>query len=67
MLRLGFDELGLHRIFAGCDPRNTGSLRVMDRLGMRREAEFLENEYLKGEWVDEIVWAMLESEWRGQR
>ena len=67
MLRLGFDELGLHRIFAGCDPRNAGSLRVMDRLGMRREAEFVENEYLKGEWVGEIVCAMLESEWRPQR
>ena len=67
MLRLGFDELGLHRIVAECDPRNTASLRVMGRLGMRREAELVENEYLKGEWVGEIVCAMLESEWRAQR
>jgi RimJ/RimL family protein N-acetyltransferase len=66
MLRLGFDELGLHRIFADCDSRNTASLRVMERLAMRREAEFVENEYLKGEWVGEIVCAMLESEWRAQ-
>lgn len=64
ILRLGFDELGLHRIVAGCDPRNTASLRVMDRLGMRREAAFVESEYLKGEWVGEVVSAMLESEWR---
>jgi RimJ/RimL family protein N-acetyltransferase len=67
MLRLGFDELGLHRIVAGCDTRNTASRRVMDRLGMRREAEFVENEYVKGEWVGEIVCAILESEWRAQR
>jgi RimJ/RimL family protein N-acetyltransferase len=66
-LRLGFDELGLHRIVAGCDPRNTGSMRVMDRLGMRREAEFVDYEFLKGEWVGELVYAMLESEWRAPR
>ena len=65
MLRLGFEELGLHRITAGCDPRNVASLRVMERLGMRREAEFVESWFLKGEWVGEIVCAILESEWRG--
>jgi RimJ/RimL family protein N-acetyltransferase len=64
MLRLGFDELGLHRIVADCDPRNLASLRVMERLGMRREAQFVENEFLKGEWIGEIVCAMLETEWR---
>ncbi len=64
MLRIGFDELGLHRIVAGCDSRNTGSLRVMERLGMRREAEFVDYEYFKGEWASEIVCAMVGSEWR---
>ena len=64
MLRLGFDELGLHRIVATCDPRNVASLRVMERIGMRREAEFVESEFLKGEWIGEIVCAVLRSEWR---
>jgi RimJ/RimL family protein N-acetyltransferase len=67
MLRLGFDELGLHRILAACDPRNVASLRVMEHHGMRREAEFIENEFLKGEWIGEIVCAMLEAEWRAVR
>jgi RimJ/RimL family protein N-acetyltransferase len=67
MLRLGFDELGLHRIMADCDPRNVASFRVMERLGMRREAQFIENEFLKGEWIGEIVCAMLEDEWRDLR
>lgn len=66
LLRLAFDEAGLHRIIAGCDTRNGASLRVMERIGMRREAEFVENEYVKGEWVDEIVCAILEAEWRSQ-
>lgn len=64
MLRVGFDELDLHRIIAESDPRNAPSIRVMERLGMRREAEFAESWLLKGEWVGSTVYAMLESEWR---
>jgi RimJ/RimL family protein N-acetyltransferase len=66
VLRLGFEELGLHRIEAETDARNTASLRLMERLGMRREAHFVEDEYLKGEWTDTIVCALLEWEWRAQ-
>ena len=64
LLRLGFEELRLHRIIGRCDARNTASARLMERLGMRREAHLLENEYVKGEWTDEFDYAMLESEWR---
>lgn len=63
MLRLGFEELGLHRIVGRCDARNLPSARVMERLGMRREAHLLENEFIKGEWTDELTYAMLEREW----
>jgi len=66
MLRLGFGELGLHRIVAECDPRNVASQRVMERLGMRHEAELIENQFLKGEWVGESIYAILETEWRRQ-
>jgi RimJ/RimL family protein N-acetyltransferase len=66
MLRLGFEDLGLHRIEAETDARNAASLRLMERLGMRREAHFVEDEFLKGEWTDTIVCAILESEWRAQ-
>lgn len=64
MLRLGFEELGLHRIIGRCDGRNTASARVMEHLGMRREAHLVENEWIKGEWTDELVYAMLDREWR---
>ena len=63
MLRLGFEELGLHRIIGRCDARNTASARVMERLGMRREGHLIENEWVKGEWTDELVYAMLDREW----
>lgn len=64
MLRIGFDELGLHRIVGRCDARNTGSSRVMQRIGLRKEAHFIEAEIFKGEWGEELHYAMLESEWR---
>jgi RimJ/RimL family protein N-acetyltransferase len=66
-LRLGFEVVGFHRIEGRCDARNTASARVMERLGMRREAHLVENELVKGEWTDELVYAMLASEWAGRR
>lgn len=63
MLRLGFEGLGLHRIVGRCDVRNDASWRLMERLGMRREAHLLENEFVKGEWTDEFDYAMLDREW----
>lgn len=35
----------------------------MDRLGVLREAQLLENEFVKGEWTDELDYAMLDREW----
>lgn len=67
MLELGFGGLGLHRIIGRCDPRNTASARLMERLGMRREAHLVHSEIFKGEWGDDLVYAMLDHEWRGVR
>jgi RimJ/RimL family protein N-acetyltransferase len=66
VLGLGFDELGLHRMIGRCDALNVASARVMERLGMRREAHFVQNERFKGAWGDELVYAMLEDEWRAR-
>lgn len=63
MLRLGFDGLGLHRIIGRCEARNAPSANLMAKLGMRREAHFVQNEMVKGEWNDELVYAMLAEEW----
>jgi RimJ/RimL family protein N-acetyltransferase len=65
ILALGFGVFGLHRIAARLDGRNAASARVLERLGMRREAHLRENEWVKGEWTDELVYAMLAREWRG--
>jgi RimJ/RimL family protein N-acetyltransferase len=67
LLGIGFDLLGLHRVEGQCDARNLASARVMERTGMRREAHLRENEFVKGEWTDALVFAMLAQEWPGRR
>jgi RimJ/RimL family protein N-acetyltransferase len=66
LLTLAFDGLRLHRVIARIDERNAASAAVLRRLGMRQEAVLVENEWFKGEWSDEIDFAILESEWRAR-
>jgi RimJ/RimL family protein N-acetyltransferase len=63
LVAFGFSELGLHRISAETDPRNFGSWRVMEKVGMRREGHLIENFLLNGEWVDSYLYAILDREW----
>ncbi len=67
LLALAFDELRAHRVFGRLEARNTASARVLERLGMRKEAHLVENEHVKGEWQSEIVYAQLEREWLSRR
>jgi RimJ/RimL family protein N-acetyltransferase len=62
-----FGVLGLHRLYGDCDPRNTGSFRLMERLGMKREAHLRENWWLKGEWCDSWIYGLLDREWAAAR
>ena len=63
MMRLGFEQLGLHRIAGRLEARNSASAAVLERLGMRLEGHLRENEWVKGEWQSELVYAMLATEW----
>lgn len=67
LLRLAFEHLQLHRVIARVDARNDASLRLAARLGMRREAHLVRNEWFKGEWSDEVDLALLEEEWAERR
>ncbi len=58
-----FRELRLHRIHAEIDPRNVASIKVAERLGMRREAHLLQDVWIKGEWCSTLIYAVLASEW----
>jgi RimJ/RimL family protein N-acetyltransferase len=58
-----FRRLGARRLQASIDPRNTASAALLRSLGMRQEAHFRENLKLRGEWVDDVVFALLAREW----
>ena len=70
IIQHGFEDLGAHRIIATCDPDNTASWRLLERLNMRREAHFKQCLYLRKpkdnepiEWRDEYHYAILQDEW----
>jgi RimJ/RimL family protein N-acetyltransferase len=66
VLRICFDELGLRRVTASCFATNTASYRLMERLGMRREACTVRGAlHPSGEWMDGYAYALLADEWRG--
>jgi RimJ/RimL family protein N-acetyltransferase len=65
LLEIVFGRMGLHRVVAELDPRNTASVAVCRRLGMREEARFVQDLWFKGGWGDTGVHAMLEKEWAG--
>ena len=67
LLRLGFEGLGLHRIAGHLDARNTASARVLERAGLRREAHLVENEFVRGEWADELIYGILRREWEARQ
>ncbi len=67
LLDLAFEQLQAHRMIARLDARNDASAAVLRKLGMRREAHLVQNEWIKGEWTDELVYALLDREWRDRQ
>jgi len=62
-----FFELKLHRVRADCDVLNEPAYRSLEKLGLRREAHFVDNLWFKGGWASEYWYAILEREWAGRR
>jgi RimJ/RimL family protein N-acetyltransferase len=67
ILDLAFGPGDMHRVSARCDVRNQASWRLMERLGMRREAHFREHAIFKSEWDEEYIYAILWQEWHALR
>ncbi|MCB8985960.1 MAG: GNAT family N-acetyltransferase [Ardenticatenaceae bacterium] len=58
-----FGDLRLHRVRAICDAENEASSRLLERIGLRREAHYVENIWFKGRWGSEYAYAVLAGEW----
>lgn len=66
LLEYLFGELNLHRVVAHADVRNESSVRLLERVGLRREGHFVEAHLLRGEWTSEYGYALLAREWRAR-
>lgn len=62
-----FNNLNKHRITASVDPRNTKSLALLERIGMRKEAHFKKSLWFNEQWADDIVYAILKEEWISEK
>jgi RimJ/RimL family protein N-acetyltransferase len=58
------NHLNKHRIIASIDPRNNDSIRLIERLGFRKEAYFIKSLFFHGEWADDLIYAILAEEWK---
>lgn len=57
-----FTSYDFHRLTAKIDQRNVASARLAQRVGMRKEGEYREDDLFKGEWVSTWLYALLRSE-----
>lgn len=58
-----FNHLQKHRITTSIDPRNSYSIYLVESLGLRKEAHFKKSLFLNGEWVDDMIYAILKTDW----
>jgi RimJ/RimL family protein N-acetyltransferase len=58
-----FKKLQKHRIIASLDPENERSIKLLERIGMRKEGLFLKSLWINNEWLDDLIFAVLEEEW----
>ncbi len=62
ILEFCFTDLKLHRIEAGCAVENLGSIRVLEKAGMIREGRKRKKLPIRGEWIDNYFYAILEED-----
>ncbi len=63
LIDFGFNELGLHRIEAGCAVENIASVKVLEKVGMKREGLKRKKLPIRGEWKDNYFYAILEEDY----
>lgn len=66
LLEIAFGSLGMHRVIAVTDALNDPAAALLERVGMRREAHFHDNVFFKGAWGSELLFAVLEYEWKAR-
>jgi aminoglycoside 6'-N-acetyltransferase len=64
LMEFGFQNFPIRRLIADIDTRNPESAAMATKLGMRREAEFVDAEIFKGSLCSMWLYAILKSEFQ---
>ena len=62
LVKFGFEEMKLHSIEANVNPLNERSKKVLERVGFKKEAHFRENYLFNGNFLDSIIYSLLEKD-----
>jgi RimJ/RimL family protein N-acetyltransferase len=63
LIRLGFTELHLHRIYAYCLAENIASAQVLEHCGLKREGILHDHVFHGGQFHDEVYYALLRADY----
>jgi RimJ/RimL family protein N-acetyltransferase len=66
VLGVCFDGIALHRVSAWCDSRNIAACRLAEKAGLRREGELIKERFVNEEWINTVLYAFLNEEYRNE-
>ena len=64
ILDFGFNQMNFHSIMADTDPLNKASIKVLEKIGFKKEAHIRENYYFRGKFIDSYYFGLLESKFQ---
>jgi ribosomal-protein-alanine N-acetyltransferase len=64
VLRLGFETIGLNRVYSFHAPQNPASGRVMVKIGLKYEGTLRQNELLRGEYLDSVFYGLTRDQYQ---
>jgi ribosomal-protein-alanine N-acetyltransferase len=67
LIKFGFGKMGLHGIEANVNPKNTGSKKLLEKIGFRKEAYFREHHLSNGKFSDSEIYCIIESDLNARR
>lgn len=69
LIEMVFCDKSAHRIYANCNPENSPSWKLLERIGFQKEAHLRKNVYFNCSvdgvplWQDTLIYGLLKEEW----
>jgi len=63
LIHYSFCTLKKHRVTASVDPKNDASIKLLDKIGFRKEGHLIKSFYMDEKWYDDCIYAILDEEW----